>query len=833
MNNLSGNSLGVFLSNRFGERYLYEVNRSAFDQVGAQALFKQRYEDIFLHTDRLRIIVGTDSGLLPNYVAQQKMPKGCRYLFVELDDVFEQLQVNGVLAGLPENIAAVTQERFWEKAEEFKITNYFYHDAVEFRESIGAIDAYLPEYRNLSAQIETAIKNKAYELWVDINSRIFIERQIENVSENRTPAAHLKGLFKGKTAVVLGGGPSLDEFLPWIKANRDRIAIFAASRVSLRLYEYGLSPHFIVSVDPQQVNYSISREMMLFSDDILFIHTNYVMPRLPAYWRGRSVYLESRFPWQSSMNEENLVGWRPTVTNCAIGVAVDMGFEQVLLMGVDLCFDANGATHAAGSNEQKMGPKLDQTLVVETNCGGLAETSPDYYSAISYLSRQAQIARERGCRLINPASGAAKIAHVDFFPVDAVFINSMDANPVERALTALPPENALSRQQDSLKVLEELQKVRSKLNEIVKLSRAALQHNKKLFLPKNQINSHAKMKMDNIEKRLNNEFQDMARLIKVYGIQDFLKTTRVDEWSTLDGAEIEQTGELYYQAYKDSAESLLDLLNKAIKRVKSRYEEDAATPDVNGIIEQYKEDVHHSRVAVLKYRNPDLEDRIAPQECSRVQSLMEKAKVKFMERLDNPENKQLAFRDLSGVRAKALAFLKSHDNQGLERLKTGLMHHPDQKEAGDLLFLVNGYLSELAKAHESALSSYQGLIGEEFNPLVEEALRRVAVLSLEQHQIDMALLALECLSNASVNYKPKYADLLAAFGELQLAADVYTDYLELVPSDLNAMLKLGINYQKMGESDAANTVFSLILEQDPENVSAQELLENRLNFKKA
>ncbi len=823
MNNLSGNSLGVFLSNRFGERYLYEVNRSAFDQVGAQALFKQRYEDIFLHTDRLRIIVGTDSGLLPNYVAQQKMPKGCRYLFVELDDVFEQLQVNGVLAGLPENIAAVTQERFWEKAEEFKITNYFYHDAVEFRESIGAIDAYLPEYRNLSAQIETAIKNKAYELWVDINSRIFIERQIENVSENRTPAAHLKGLFKGKTAVVLGGGPSLDEFLPWIKANRDRIAIFAASRVSLRLYEYGLSPHFIVSVDPQQVNYSISREMMLFSDDILFIHTNYVMPRLPAYWRGRSVYLESRFPWQSSMNEENLVGWRPTVTNCAIGVAVDMGFEQVLLMGVDLCFDANGATHAAGSNEQKMGPKLDQTLVVETNCGGLAETSPDYYSAISYLSRQAQIARERGCRLINPASGAAKIAHVDFFPV---FINSMDANPVERALTALPPENALSRQQDSLKVLEELQKVRSKLNEIVKLSRAALQHNKKLFLPKNQINSHAKMKMDNIEKRLNNEFQDMARLIKVYGIQDFLKTTRVDEWSTLDGAEIEQTGELYYQAYKESAESLLDLLNKAIKRVQSRYEEDAATPDVNEIIEQYKEDQQSFRVAVLKYRNPYLEDRISPQEWFRVQSLMEKANVSFSDRLNNPENNQLVLRDLSGVRAKALNLFKSQDNQGLERLRSGLITHPDHQVAGDLLSLVNGYLGEVAGDREAALSFYQNLIGEEFTPLAEEALRRVAVISLDQQQIDMALLALECLSNASLNYKPKYADLLAALDQRQLAADVFTDYLEKTPSDLNVLLKLGINYQKMGEANAADTVFGLILEQDPENASARELLQN-------
>ncbi|MFO7812812.1 MAG: tetratricopeptide repeat protein, partial [Pelovirga sp.] len=81
----------------------------------------------------------------------------------------------------------------------------------------------------------------------------------------------------------------------------------------------------------------------------------------------------------------------------------------------------------------------------------------------------------------------------------------------------------------------------------------------------------------------------------------------------------------------------------------------------------------------------------------------------------------------------------------------------------------------------------------------------------------------ECLSNVSVSYQPRYADLLSAMGQYQQAADHYTRYLETVPSDLAVLIKLGKTYRAMGAEEAAQTAFKLVLDQDPGNCTAQAL----------
>lgn len=177
---------------------------------------------------------------------------------------------------------------------------------------------------------------------------------------------------------------------------------------------------------------------------------------------------------------------------------------------------------------------------------------------------------------------------------------------------------------------------------------------------------------------------------------------------------------------------------------------------------------------------------------------------------------------LETVQNKAANLFSQKDQQGLVRLLDGLKRHPNTGEAGQLQNLVQGYLHETEQNWDLALETYQLLISEEVTPLVEEALRRIAVLCLGQKNLEMAALAMECLSRIAPGYQPQYADLLCSLGRRQEAADIYTDYLESIPGDTTVLLKLGNNYHKMGATDAAKSIFSIVLELEPENSVALE-----------
>mgnify|MGYP000698081664 CR=1 FL=1 len=99
MENLSIKDLpkGTLKTNLFNERFLYEVNRDSFSKISASAIFDEEFKKILFHEDSLYIIIGTDSGLLPQYIQQYGVPAGTHYLFVELPEIITQLNQHKLL----------------------------------------------------------------------------------------------------------------------------------------------------------------------------------------------------------------------------------------------------------------------------------------------------------------------------------------------------------------------------------------------------------------------------------------------------------------------------------------------------------------------------------------------------------------------------------------------------------------------------------------------------------------------------------------------------------------------------------------------------------------
>lgn len=90
----------------------------------------------------------------------------------------------------------------------------------------------------------------------------FVNAQLLNLADNRHSIHHLYGQFKGGVVILLAGGPSLDQAIDWVKANRQRITVAAVARVSARLKQEGIDPDFIAAVDPNEISFDNSKHLL-------------------------------------------------------------------------------------------------------------------------------------------------------------------------------------------------------------------------------------------------------------------------------------------------------------------------------------------------------------------------------------------------------------------------------------------------------------------------------------------------------------------------------------------------------------------------------------------
>ena len=829
MSDLS-NSLGPFLVNDFGDRYLYQVNRNAFNAIGSDSLYRSLYGEKIFAEYQFNIIIGTDSGIYPKFIVKNGVPTGSRYLFIELSEVLDTLMRDGQMENLPPEISIITLDGWAEQATKHQFSEYVFLDSVYCHGSVASSDAHLFEYRSLSWTLNLELKEKIHQIQSTSCTIYFILRQLENLTENRINFSQsLVGAFSGRTAIILAGGPSLQDALPWVKENRDRVLIIAVSRISRILIAEGIVPHIVVTVDPQKISFEVSREMLDMAgapEAPLLITSFHASPLLASQWLGKSVFAGPLFPWKTALNVDKLDYFGPTVGNYALSIAMHLGLQTIILAGIDLCFTPQGQTHAAGSNESIMGPKLGQVSPrIETYGGQHTDTSQGYAEALQVLGIQARIAVERGLQIYNCSPGAAKVSLIDFKSLDEVKLSADSTTPAEILANQVPESTSKERLAHYRRVKKELSRARLKFQEILNLSREALDCTDALFGANGtKPDFRHKLRMDKIERRLDRSFGDFSVLVRQFGIRKFLtilKTPKkAEDWTD---EQIEKATRDYYEAYLAGTENLIGLMDSALKRVDSRMEEEKDLPDFRTIFSQWERDGQYGRLRVWNHWHAApllLMTAAEHDEAKQLEqmfcNIMTEEKTYQIQAFEKHDG-------LKDIRSKALLLFRRKELVELEIMTQGLANHPQQVKALPYLHFVNGLIAELRGEINEAFGYYQPLLDER-HPLTEDALQQIATLAISCQDVDNALLALSCLTEYSPAYLPPYGDLLKLTGNFEDAFNAYNRYLGLVPDDASAMMKLGIFCGEAGLVDAAGELFQRVLAHDAHNSAAQKLL---------
>jgi len=656
---------------------------------------------------------------------------------------------------------------------------------------------------------------------MELNLRPFILRQIENLAENQIPAVCLNGAFRGRTAVVLAGGPSLDAILPWVRRHRRHLLVIAVSRISRALIAAGIQPDICVSVDPVDFNLNVCQDMLEFHNGTLLVNKDHLSSNLLASWSGRKVFVGKRYPWSTPLEPENFppVGGT-TVTNSALDIAVKSGAAQIVLGGADFCLSQEGITHASGSAEHAMGSRLqlgDQQ--VETNSGMMADTENAYLNSAMSVALQARNALAQGCRVINPAPGAMRLPHIEHVALDAIRVETQDISAQAVLDRVVPLADERSRVRLYQEELQEVDRVLAELGSIKALSAKALVYNRKLFAtdgPDCGLNN--KVRLDRIEKQLDGRYKETADFVKRFGLRRFVPILRFHD---LREEGREEHSRLYFQAFVDTCKELTDVLHAARERILSRIDEEKDLPDIQRLLKQWHKDQQPGRAIQWAEVHKDRIDRL-PKAQQLALKAMQDGFAACVVALGLDYRNVLEKRaDLDSLNGRAREYFHCGDLEGMKRLHAGLCTYRDQEQVRPITALVEGYIAELENEPETAISAYQAISGGSAHI---DALMRLFDLHSRVQDWTSAMTVLEALSGISPIYSPMYADILHMTGDVDSAVNIYTDYILDNPEDLNSVMRLGKIFREAGSAEGVDWAMRYILEKDPGNSTAREIL---------
>ena len=154
--------------------------------------------------------------------------------------------------------------------------------------------------------------------------------------KSRAHMAEFKDIHVGQRCFIIGNGPSLRQ------TNLSKLKnefTFGMNRIYLLFPELGFTTSYFVSINdlvieqfaediaalpiPKFIAWHSNRHFQRFPEDMIFLYTTYTGPRF-AYDMTRRV-------WEGA-----------TVTNVALQLAYYMGFQQVILIGIDHNFASKG-----------------------------------------------------------------------------------------------------------------------------------------------------------------------------------------------------------------------------------------------------------------------------------------------------------------------------------------------------------------------------------------------------------------------------------------------------------------------------------------------------------
>lgn len=233
--------------------------------------------------------------------------------------------------------------------------------------------------------------------------------------------ASLAGAFRGRPAMIVGAGPSLDGRLEELRSAADRCVIIAAAAAARPLSAAGICPQFIVAVDPTELH--ATHLFGLQTRASWLVGEGSLHPTAFATFDRRSfvfnVSEHHPWPWLGLLGiaRGRLATWGSAATS-ALDLAITMGCAPVLLAGLDFAF-TGGKPYCRGTTfEPQWAVRMGEGFTFDQICqqivnrwpltlepdvdGRMERTAPHLVSFRNWMRQQIESAAETRFMHVTP-----------------------------------------------------------------------------------------------------------------------------------------------------------------------------------------------------------------------------------------------------------------------------------------------------------------------------------------------------------------------------------------------------------------------------------------------
>ena len=157
----------------------------------------------------------------------------------------------------------------------------------------------------------------------------------------------LKDLYKGKPAVLVSTGPSLQKNIHELFEIKDKVIIIAVAQALRALLAYDIRPDFICSVDFGKVN--ISHLKGLMDSDVPFVVLNRTYAPILMSYKGPKFIVSSLSPGfdktaSGLITNRGSLDQGGSVAHLCFSLAYHLGCDPIMLLGQDLAYE-NDESH--------------------------------------------------------------------------------------------------------------------------------------------------------------------------------------------------------------------------------------------------------------------------------------------------------------------------------------------------------------------------------------------------------------------------------------------------------------------------------------------------------
>lgn len=216
----------------------------------------------------------------------------------------------------------------------------------------------LPQYdvffEEMYSIVIKLLKDKVLQVEMDrTTQQRFVLNHMENllsnvfVARNAIFSEQFKDKFKGKKAIIVSAGPSLEKNVDQLKGNEDKYIIISGGRTLPSLLDRGIEPHFAVSLDPSYANFKLIENNL--DAGVPIVLSMLVNKNIAGRYKGEKIFFNNsgvinfdKYFFGRKIDSLPVAG---TVATMQLSFAIYLGCDEVAFIGQDLAL-SDGKLHA-------------------------------------------------------------------------------------------------------------------------------------------------------------------------------------------------------------------------------------------------------------------------------------------------------------------------------------------------------------------------------------------------------------------------------------------------------------------------------------------------------